>query len=104
MTETVIPQDSAIEAEPIAPQSGGVLAAMQPRLDLDRTAGPPASDQPPPAEYQFDPAMALQVAAALAIAGFVWFSRRRLKWLARKGFSILERIIRWLHMSPDEKI
>lgn len=61
----------------------------------------PAPSKP---EYQFDPALASQWALALAIAGFVWFSRRRLKWLLRKGFSIFERFIHWLHMPPDEKI
>lgn len=104
MPEAVIAQDAPIDAEPVAPASGGVLAAMQPRLDQDRTLGPQASDQPPAVEYQFDPALASQWALALAIAGFVWFSRRRLKWLARKGFSIFARFIRWLHMPPDEKI
>lgn len=85
--------------------SGGVIAAMQPRLDQDRIVSTmrPASqsERPQSPQYEFNPPLALAIVATIA---FVWFARRRLKWLAQRVFSNLVEFIRWLHMPPDGKI
>lgn len=62
------------------------------------------AEAPKPPEYQFDLGNALIVCAVCAVAGFIWFARRRLMWLARHAYSELRRFIRWLRMPPDGKI
>lgn len=59
---------------------------------------------PRPKEYQFDLGNALLTASALALVAFIWFARRRIKWLATKCYAVSGQIIRWLHMPPDGKI
>lgn len=101
--------DDSPTGEPTPPEVLPPAVAIQPANSPSAVwqAAPPrvgGAEAPRSPEYQFDLANAAIVCAVLAVAGLVWFARRRLMWLARNASSRMAQFIRWLHMPPDDKI